>query len=151
MDTTLSPKPKIKFRKSSRRRHLQPKPLCPPTLAGVVAGVPAVLSTVSLPVGFVLGRRGRGSHVVRVVGRVVGCGVVLLVAPPLAPALPALVVEFARAGPVSLYSAWALSFVPALGGGGAGAEEVPVVEAAPCHAEWVSAVALMALPEPLEW
>jgi hypothetical protein len=86
-------------------QHLQPEPLCPPTLAGVVAGVPAVLSIASLPIGFALGRRGHGSHVVRAVGRVVGCGVVLLVAPPLAPALPALVVEFARAGPVSLYSA----------------------------------------------
>ena len=75
----------------------------------------------------------------------------MLVAPPLAPALPALVVEFARAGPVSLYSARALGFAPGLDRGGAGAEEVAVVEAAPCHAEWVCAVALMALPEPLEW
>ena len=105
---------------------------------------------VFLRVGFVLGRRGRGGHVVRVIGRAVGCEVVLLVAPPLAPALPALVVELARAGPVSPCSARALGFVTALGGGGAGAEEVAVVEAAPCHAEWVFAVALMALPEPLE-
>lgn len=65
--------------------------------------------------------------------------------PPVAPGRPALVVELARARLVALdfgLRAFAREH------GHAGAEPVPVVEAAPRHAEAVCAVTEVALPEP---
>lgn len=73
----------------------------------------------------------------------------LLRPPPLSPAPPSLVVEFAGAGLVSLHHVF-LSFAIALDDGRAAAEIVPVFEAAACGTNGIFLPADVALPEPAQ-